>query len=187
MAIVSEGGSGKTCAPDVRGCRVLVVFRAEDKDLTVKKTTNSLRAKSIVTLVLGAAFVALHFGCIAKMPDRSMEPPTRAANLPGYKVIFGTTKGKTPEIYKGQVSGNLTVQEALQSAGAIKRYKGMRVDLARRLENGQILKMPVNYDAETGKVIEEQNYAVHPGDEILVRREDPGMLHDVFKGIKTPL
>ena len=81
----------------------------------------------------------------------------------------------------------MTVEEALREAGATKRFKrGMRVDLARRMENGRVLKLPVNYDIDLGRVIDEQNYALHPGDEILVRREDTGMLNDVFKNMKSP-
>jgi len=183
MPIVSEGGSGKTCALPVGIASVTFVRASEDKDLIVKKNQSSLVAYKLCLMV---TFAALLSGCATvnvKMPAES--PAVDAA--PGYKVIFGTRKGKMPEIFYGQITGNVTVQAALQESGALKRFKrGMRVDLARRLENGRVLKLPVNYDVDSGRVMSEQDYAIHPGDEILVRRADQGMLNDVFKNLKSP-
>jgi len=165
---------------------VTFVRASEDKDLIVKKNQSSLVPHRLANFCLIATFIALLSGCMAvnvEMPD---EPPVMDA-VPGYKVIFGTSKGKVPKIFDGQITDNITVQDALQESGALKRFRrGMRVDLARRLENGRVLKMPVNYDIDSRRVLSEQNYAVHPGDEILVRRADPGMLNDVFKNMKSP-
>lgn len=152
----------------------------------MKKNQSSLVLCRLANFCLIATFAALISGCMAVNIESPSEPPTMEPT-PGYKVIFGTSKGKMPEIFDGQITGNVTVQNALQESGALKRFKrGMRVDLARRMENGRVLKMPVNYDIDSRRVMSEQDYAIHPGDEILVRRADAGMLNDVFKNLKSP-
>ena len=158
----------------------------------MKRNNSMLGNHRLWMFFIGSALLAIQTGCVSVDMNTSNFPgedltPTAAEAMPGYKVIFGTSKGKQPKIFRGQIGENVTVEEALREAGATKRFKrGMRVDLARRMENGRVLKLPVNYDIDLGRVIDEQNYALHPGDEILVRREDNGMLNDVFKNMKSP-
>ncbi len=153
------------------------------------KNKSILVNRRLWAICIGLSLLTIQPGCqvwMGDFPEDDLQPAT-AEMVSEYKVIFGTTKGKQPKIYNGQINNNLTVQDALEEAGATKRFKrGMRVDLARRMENGQVLKMPVNFDLDAGRVLTEQNYAIHPGDEILVRRSDAGMLNDVFKNMKSP-
>ena len=149
-------------------------------------TTDSCRrATSSAALIVAAILMISSLGCASMMSESPPEMPDVPTG-PSYKVIFGTAKGKTPEVYEGQVKGNITIQQALKESGAINKYKGMTVDLARRLENGQVLKLAINFDPDTGHVLEEENYAIHPYDEILIRRDDPGMLGSVFKNLRGP-
>ncbi len=107
-----------------------------------------------------------------------------AANAPTYKVIFEARSGQQPRIYKGKITGSLTVQQALEASGATRKHRYMLVDLARVVpETGQVLRLPVTYDAGNRQVIAEQNYAVHDGDEILVRRNSQGPLDSVMAAV----
>jgi hypothetical protein len=103
-------------------------------------------------------------------------------NAPTYKVIFANGMGGEPTIFTGKLTGPVTVQQALEESGAIDKYKGMQVDLAREVpDKATVLKLPILFDPDTRSVLEEQNYAIHPGDEILVRKDNPGALDAVFR------
>jgi hypothetical protein len=184
--LYQKGDAGKPVRRSVigwPGIRNYVMLKS--REVTVMQSNNRLTASFMVPVLVIAACLTLAAGCVSMTPDSKADGPPTSTGGASYKVIFGTQNGKKPEIYTGQLAGNITVQDALEAAGAVDRFKGMTVDLARRLENGQVLKMPVNYDDASGRVQEEQNYAIHPGDEILVRRNDPGMLQPVFRDLKV--
>lgn len=184
IAIVSEGGFTKTCAPTCSsfssGANGCIKDEGVNQLSSSRQFISSLAALSVIAL---AAVLSMGFTGCAMTPGPADEAmPERPAG-PMYKVIFGTSKGKEPVIFNGYIEGNPTVQDALKASGATKKFKHMRIDLARRLENGQVLKMPVNFNPNENRVIDEQNYALHPGDELLVRRESPGMFDAMFKSI----
>ena len=139
--------------------------------------------KSMLGLSICVA-VVLSLGCADIRPGELPTAPKVDLSGPTYKVIFATTGNRDPKIFVGQVQNAVTVQDALQASGALEKFKGMRVDLARVVESGRVLKLPVLFDAKTRETLPEQNYALHPGDEILVRREDPGLFADVFESLK---
>lgn len=104
--------------------------------------------------------------------------------MPTYKVILADVMGGEPTIYVGHISKPMTVQDALVDSGAVDKFKGMKIDLARKVpDRSEVLRLEINYDHKESKVIEEWNYAIHPGDEILVHREDVGALSAVFKSM----
>lgn len=107
-----------------------------------------------------------------------------SADQPSYKVILVGGTGSEPHIYRGAINGNVTVQDALKASGAIDRFDYMSVDLARRVpDKAEILRLEINYDAEEQEVVAEWNYAVHDGDEILVRKESGGAVTRFFEQI----
>jgi len=75
-------------------------------------------------------------------------------------------------MFAGDIDGPMTVQDALVAAGAPKKYRSMNVTLIREVEgSNRPLRMVCDYDAATRSVQIEQNYAIHPGDRILVEPE----------------
>ena len=83
------------------------------------------------------------------LPTRETPEQQPLAQSAGtYKVIFQSKSGRQPKIYEGKIVGNKTVQQALEESGATRKYSRMQVDLARVLpENGNVLRLPVTYDA----------------------------------------
>ena len=123
-----------------------------------------------MNLMLAVVVAGSAVGCSTMMSSEPPVPPVEGhTHGPTYKVILGDSDAKKPKIYTGAINGNMTVQQALRDSGADQKFKAMRVDLARRTESGRVLKLPVHVDA-SGEVMSEQNYALHTGDEILVRR-----------------
>lgn len=137
---------------------------------------------------MAVALIGSTTGCAMMKSQAPPEPPVGMdqASAGTYKVIFGTANGKKPQIYVGDLVGNVTIQDALKASNAKKKFRAMTVDVARRVESGKVLKLPVHVDSKTGEVMAEQNYAVHPGDEILVRKStNPGMLDSVFNSLQN--
>ncbi len=125
-------------------------------------------------------------GCTALNSNRSINMAEVDENTPTYKVILANNLGGKPQIFTGRVSDSTTVQDALVASGAVEKYRGMTIDLARRVpEKDQVLKLPVIYDGDARHVIDAQNYAIHEGDELLVRKNNPGAFEAMFKSLGT--
>jgi protein involved in polysaccharide export with SLBB domain len=85
-----------------------------------------------------------------------------------YQVEMANMVGR-PQIYEGQLEKNMTVQQALEKSGAIRRYRKMDVSIMRVVEEtGQPLKLVVNYNGAKRLVSPEQDYALLPGDRVVV-------------------
>jgi hypothetical protein len=63
----------------------------------------------------------------------------------------------------------MTVQAALEKSGAIRRYRNMDISILRIVEGtGQPLVLKVSYQPAKKMVSTEQDYALLPGDRVLV-------------------
>ncbi|MDA7903358.1 hypothetical protein N9B31_06815 [Mariniblastus sp.] len=73
------------------------------------------------------------------------------------------------EFYEGQIDGPMFVQDALERSGATERYRAMDILVYRVVkESGRGLKLPVEYESGGKMVMQNQNYALHPNDRIVV-------------------
>jgi hypothetical protein len=73
------------------------------------------------------------------------------------------------EFYEGQIDGPMFVQDALERSGATERYRAMDILVYRVVkESGRGLKLPVEYESGGKLVMQNQNYALHPNDRIVV-------------------
>jgi len=74
-----------------------------------------------------------------------------------------------PTVEKVDITGPMTVQDALEASGAIRKFRGMKITLSRIIKDkGTLLKLPVEYQVRSKTVRTEQNYEVLPGDTITV-------------------
>ena len=72
--------------------------------------------------------------------------------------------------YQGELDGPVTVQTALQRSGAIEKFRSMDIMVYRVVEDsGRGLKMPVVYTPRKKSVLPEQDYALHPGDRVVIQ------------------
>jgi hypothetical protein len=85
-----------------------------------------------------------------------------------------------PLMYTDEIDSESTVQTALERSGAIKKYRDMEIMILRVVkETGRGLRMPVNYVPRKKSVSPEQNYAIHPGDRILVKPKSSNVLDKI--------
>ncbi|MFK7767073.1 MAG: hypothetical protein AB8B55_07605 [Mariniblastus sp.] len=89
-----------------------------------------------------------------------------------------------PQVFQGELTGPITVQDALEASGAIEKNRGMDVVVMRVVQDsGRGLRMPVDYEYRTKTVSQEQNYALHPNDRILVTARSSNPLDKFVKAI----
>jgi len=124
--------------------------------------------------------LALNLGCSSfpgwnRVFDRSLDQAT--TNSQGaYRVEMGNMFG-SPTIYDGSIDGMITVQTALERSGAVNRYRHMEISVLRIVEEtGRPIKMVVDYQPSKKSVRPEQDYAILPGDRIVIQPQQNGML-----------
>jgi hypothetical protein len=108
----------------------------------------------------GCASVA-NFGSFGKRAEE-VDPSRR------YQVEMANMVGQ-PVIFEGNIENNMTVQAALEKSGAIRRYRNMDISILRIVEGtGQPLVLKVSYQPAKKMVSAEQDYALLPGDRVLI-------------------
>lgn len=72
--------------------------------------------------------------------------------------------------FQGQIRSNMTVQNALEESGALKSVRNANITVFRIVRgSGKTLKLPVNLQSRKKLVRFEEDYALHPGDRIVVK------------------
>ena len=110
----------------------------------------------------------------------ALQPEANAKMIPAdagmYQIQLDPAFGKTT-VSKGVITENMTVQDALEQAGAGAKFRGMSISLSRlNKEHGGVLKLPIDYDFKTRSISPHQNYALHPGDSISVKAKSNGSI-----------
>lgn len=141
-------------------------------------------------VLLGLVFVA-STGCsmLGKGPDSKLgaelTKPALGAITPGqqpakYTVIFQPDKG-SPQGAERSLTESITLQQALEQAGAFKKFRRIEVELVRSLPNGGIHRIPCEYDRKTKRMNPEFDYALLPGDKLLVKEDTSTIIDDMIE------
>jgi hypothetical protein len=132
--------------------------------------SKTIRTATLVALLLG--FITLGSGC-SMMGQHSMRniPAAEDKSAGQFQVIKLSPLG-TKDVYTGSITENLTVQSALEQAGAIKSFSNAKVDLFRIIPNSpQPLKMACDFQPGKKIIKYEQDYQILPGDRLVVTSE----------------
>ena len=82
------------------------------------------------------------------------------------------TRYKQPQVIQIPITDGMCVQDALKTSGAQKRFSRMDVELARQVPKSGWLKMEVNYDNSKRTVESAFDYAIHPGDRLIITEDN---------------
>jgi hypothetical protein len=115
--------------------------------------------------------LAMFTGC-ASFANSGSNGRLREEHPPGtnqkYTVEMANMMGRAT-VFEGIYEENMTVQTALERSGAIRRYRNMDVSIERTVaETGMPLRMVVQYWPAKRSVSPEQDYAILPGDRVVV-------------------
>ena len=104
----------------------------------------------------------------ASSTAESATPVNREDVIGQYRVQLIPGRGK-PTVENVDIVGPVTVQDALEASGAIRKFGLMKITLSRiTKENGTLLKLPVDYKVRSKTVPDGQNYNLLPGDTLTV-------------------
>lgn len=112
--------------------------------------------------------------------------PHPAAAVGKFSVEVRPEKGK-PQSVEKELSGQTHVQTALEQAGVAKKFPRCFIELYRPLPNGGWHRMELEFDRENHRVPAEFDYAVLPGDRIIVTEDPTNMMDDFMAKALQPL
>jgi len=139
------------------------------------------RIQIALSFVFVAGLMVITTGCsslpLASTAGNIVGSP--AASQGQYQVKMEFFSGS--KMFQGDINGPVTIQDALESSGAIKKFRNMEIDLFRQVEGAyQPLKMAALYDASKKRVRPETNYGLRAGDSIRVRTKSENPLSKVM-------
>lgn len=94
--------------------------------------------------------------------------------------------GKKPEIKQFPLDDGSTVQQLLEKAKLVRKFRRMDIEVL-RTTGDQRAKMTVKYDHTQAQVKPEYDYALHPGDHVIVQEITKTTLDDMLESAADPL
>ena len=145
--------------------------------------------------ILGlAAILSGLVGC--SMFKEEVTPKLNAEVLPGpapgtpptakYVVEVRPDKDK-PKALEKALTEPTHVQEVLEKTGALKQFDRSKVTIYRQLPSGGWHKMNLEYDKEGHGIPPEYDYAILPGDRIVVTEDTSTIFDDMMERALKPL
>jgi len=142
------------------------------------------------------AWLAIASGLVGCSVFKDQTQPKLAAEVqPGgahppapvgkYSVEIRSEKGK-PQSVEKEMTEPLHVQTALEQTGAAKKFPRAFIELYRPLPNGGWHKMELEFDRENHRVPPEFDYAVLPGDRIVVIEDATSLIDDFMVRAMRP-
>jgi hypothetical protein len=119
----------------------------------------------------------------AEVQPAGAHPP---APVGKYSVELRPQKGK-PQAVEKEMTEPVHVQTALEQTGAAQKWPRCFIELYRPLPNGGWHKMQLEFDRENHRVPAEFDYAVLPGDRIVVMEDPTNLLDDFMSRALKPL
>lgn len=113
-------------------------------------------------------------------------PQANAPPAAKYVIEIRPEKGKAKSVEK-QLTDPIHVQTALEQSGALKKWKRSEIVIYRPLPSGGWHKMNLEHDKENNRVPPEYDYAVLPGDRIIVTEDPRNMMDDMMERTLKPL
>jgi hypothetical protein len=145
----------------------------------------------LLTLVVAPALV----GC--SMFQEQLAPVLEAKVVPSDGLSPTTTEEKfvveihpeegKPKVIEKAMSEPLHVQEALEQTGAHKKYRRFYLELMRPMPSGGWHEMTLAYDQGSDRVAPEFDYAILPGDRIVVTEDPSSFIDDLMQPVLRPL
>ena len=146
-----------------------------------KLVTRTLLCFSFATVAV--VFAGCQTMTMPGLDVEAAEMPAAGESKGQYQIQMVPAFGKST-VEKVKITKPTMVQDALESAGAMKKFRGMKISLNRVVaDSGKLLSLPVEYDVKSKAVRPEQNYEVLPGDSISVTPKQTGALDKVMESL----
>jgi hypothetical protein len=90
--------------------------------------------------------------------------------------------GRSPEVQEISWREGMFIGDALNETGLTRRFRRMDLHLLRYNAHG-LAKLDSRYERKLGKVHPRFDYALHPGDHLVVTEDTTTALHDMLNGL----
>ena len=94
--------------------------------------------------------------------------------------------GEKPEIKQFQLDSGMTVQQMLEKTKLVKKFRRMDIEVL-RVTGDERAKLDVKYDHTEAQVKPEYDYALYPGDHVIVQEVTKTALDDMLESVADPL
>jgi len=115
-------------------------------------------------------------------------PGSAPAGPPAAKYVVEIRPNKDkPQAVEKTLTETVHVQTALEQSGALKKFDRATVDVYRQLPSGGWHKMSLEFDKDKHRIPPEYDYAVLPGDRIIVTEDISTIWDDMMERTLRPL
>jgi len=141
-------------------------------------------------IAVGSIAILVLSGCA--VIDTGNEALTLPANADGTAASAPAitmeirASGKKPEIKPFQLEDGITVQQMLEKAKLVKKFRRMDIEIL-RVAADQRAKLVVKYDHTEAQVRPEYDYALYPGDHVIVQEVTKTAFDDMLESVADPL
>ncbi len=111
-------------------------------------------------------------------------PPALPPDLPTATVVM-VASGEQPVSAPLPLHEIVYIQQALEMTGLDSRFRRMKLELFRPLEAGNH-RLDIRYDRDEHRVASEYDYALRPGDRLVVTEDTSTVLDDMLGSLAGP-
>ena len=94
--------------------------------------------------------------------------------------------GEKPEIKQFQLDSGSTVQQMLEKTKLVKKFRRMDIEVM-RVTGDERAKLDVKYDHTIAQVNPLYDYALYPGDHVIVREVNKTAIDDMLESVADPV
>ena len=138
--------------------------------------------------LLAVGFITFGFavsGCATLSLNKTAEAEPPMEMGPTYTVALKSSRADA-RIHTGHLDQPTTIQQVLEETGALAKFRSMNIIILRRVkETGRPLRLVVDFETSKRHVKPEQNYAIHPDDQILVESTNSSPLDALMSRISN--
>ena len=122
-------------------------------------------------------------------PVKGLPGPPEMPGSPSPEKFYLELRGtnKKPVMAEATMTGPTTVQKVLENGGALKKFRKVKVEIQRPLVTGQTHILPCEYDIATRRINPQFDYAVLPGDKVVVTEDSSTILEDMVRRAMGPV
>ena len=147
---------------------------------------------------IAAAMVIMSGGCQTVNTELAMlfgeAPPAQVSEQPSAPTddspkfyVELRTDGRNPKLMQFPATDGMLVQQALEQSGAVQKFGRMKLELYRKLPGGGGHKMDIKFDHLKDRIPPGEDYAIHPGDRLVVTEDKSTVLDDMLGSLGEPL
>lgn len=137
----------------------------------------------LTTLSLTALCMAMLFSGCSSLSITGQQVTTDDQATTGNQanvIVVKKASGQDPVATTIPYNPSMVVDEALAKSGGNNWFARAKVQIVRNSENGEQLKMDIEYDNSEDRVEPLYNYALHAGDRVVVEEDSSNAITDIL-------